>query len=128
LLDSASLAGQVLVAGGFLSSALATAEIFNPISNTFRSAGSLHFARLVHTGTLLNDGMVLIAGGENKQTGTALAPAELFDPNTARFAITGNMNFPRVFHTATRLPSGLVLMAGGTNNVRLVSNAELFVP
>jgi hypothetical protein len=74
LLDSAGLIGQVLVAGGFGSAALASTEIFNPITGTFRAAASLKFARLVHTATLLNDGSVLIAGGENKQNGVALAP------------------------------------------------------
>jgi hypothetical protein len=128
LLDSAGLIGQVLVAGGFGSAALASTEIFNPITGTFRAAASLKFARLVHTATLLNDGSVLIAGGENKQNGVALAPAELLDLNTGKFVVAANLHFPRLFHTATRLPSGFVLIAGGTNNVTVVSNAELFVP
>src|SRR5262245_41686784 len=77
LLNSGSVAGQVLVTGGFRVGPLASAEIFNPISATFRATDAMHLARLVHTATRLIGGEVLIAGGEDNQGGHALAPAEL---------------------------------------------------
>ena len=72
LLNSGALAGDVLIAGGFNYGPLASAEIFNPVTESFKTTGSLHFARLVHTSTRLNDGQVLIAGGETNQNGASL--------------------------------------------------------
>ena len=116
------------MAGGFRTGALASAEIFNPITGTFKGTGGRNHARLVHTATRLNDGEVLIAGGEDNRNGHPLAPAELFNPEIGKFAVVTNLNFPRLFHTATLLPSGMVLIVGGTNNMTVIPDAELFVP
>lgn len=128
LLNSGALAGDVLIAGGFNHGPLGSAEIFNPVTESFKTTGSLHFARLVHTSTRLNDGQVLIAGGETNQNGRALGPAELFNPDTGKFTVAASMHFPRLFHTATILPSGIVLIVGGTNNAAVVGSAELYLP
>jgi hypothetical protein len=52
---------------------LASAELYNPATGTFTPAGSLNTAFEFPTTTLLNSGMVLIAGGHN---GGFLASAE----------------------------------------------------
>ena len=56
---------MVLIAGGEDSNgnALASAELYDPATGTFTPNGSLNTARILHTATLLNNGMVLIAGG-----------------------------------------------------------------
>jgi len=64
----------------------------------FILTGSMNGARTLQTQTLLNNGMVLIAGGYD---GYALASAELYNPVTGTFAITGSLNTPRFEHTAT---------------------------
>ena len=61
--------GQVLITGGetdpIPSGAYNTAEIFNPATWTFLAAISEHdLAREGHASTLLNDGTVLITGGD----------------------------------------------------------------
>ena len=73
--------------------------------------GSLKTARYWHTATLLNNGMVLIAGGYN---GSYLTIAELYNPATGTFTATGSLNAARYYHTATLLNNGMVLIAGGT--------------
>ncbi len=73
----------MLVAGGTgASGALSSAEMFDPAhpENGFQTvASAMSTARTRHTATLLNNGTLLIAGGE--ATGTA----EIFDPTTQTF-------------------------------------------
>ena len=47
----------------------------------WRKTGSLKTARLAHTASLLADGTVLVAGGED-QTRDMIASCEMFDPAT----------------------------------------------
>jgi len=120
--------GKVLVAGGYDTSfrtppgnlPLATAETFDPATNTFSStAGNMTVPRACHTATLLINGKVLIIGGDN----TAALTAELFDTATGTFSATGSMVFARQHHTATLLQNGNVLVTGGLDNT-----AEIYDP
>lgn len=63
--------GTVLVAGGtsdfFPADGVAPAKtttIYNPATGTWRPTGDLNIGRFAHTATLLNDGRVLVTGGE----------------------------------------------------------------
>ena len=92
----------------------------------FVLTGSLTTARASHTSTVLNNGMVLIAGGYN---GNVLASAELYNPATGTFTPTGSLNTARLYHTATLLNNGMVLIAGGSdNNGNILASAELYNP
>ncbi len=68
--------------------------------------------RMGHTATLLRNGRVLVAGGENGDPDVA-ASAELYDQASGTWIATGNMTRPRLGHTATLLSDGTVLVAGG---------------
>jgi hypothetical protein len=84
----------------------------------------LHLPRYAHTATLLPNGLVLIAGGNN--SGSPLASAELFDPAAGTFRFTlDSLTTARQAHTATLLSNGLVLVAGG-NNGTYIAGAELY--
>src|SRR6266446_4497897 len=74
--------GRVLITGGRDSAGtfVATAEIFDPATQTSIAIGVLNTARVNQTATLLADGRVLIAGGTDA-TGP-LTSAEIFDPST----------------------------------------------
>jgi hypothetical protein len=118
--------GKVLIAGGsgLNSPTLASAEIYDPTSQSFTATGDMTTARSSHTATLLLSGLVLIAGGSNRST--SLASAELYDPAAGTFRATGSMSAARIHHTATLLNCGKVLIAGGINPMS--QTAELYDP
>jgi hypothetical protein len=86
-------------------------------------------ARSYHTATLLPNGKVLVAGGQNSSSVTS--SAELFDPATGKWTSTGAMTTSRCYHTATLLPNGKVLVAGGATQTgfsSITASAELYDP
>jgi hypothetical protein len=122
--------GRVLIVGGWEWTSQtnrvesASAELYDPQTGTFARTGSLPQSRHFHTATRLQDGRVLIAGGEIAGNTEGAATAELYDPGTGRFSPTGSMTRARIFHTATLLKNGRVLVAGGISD----NSAELYDP
>lgn len=120
--------GKVLIAGGFLGDGdgLSSAEVFDPATKTFASAGNMTTARSSHTATLLPNGKVLISGGYN---GDYLNSAEIFDPATNRFTSSGRMVTARSGHVATLLNNGTVLLVGGVGTGwTFLADAEVYNP
>ncbi|MGO8735253.1 MAG: protein kinase domain-containing protein [Terriglobia bacterium] len=125
--------GQVLLTGGCSNStALNTAEMYNPTTHTFTAlSAAMTTARIGHTATLLPTGQVLIAGGFNHlATEAPLDTAELYDPVANTFtALTATMTTGREQQAATLLPNGQVLITGGWNRSHnALSSAELYNP
>jgi hypothetical protein len=87
--------------------------------------------RAGNTATLLADGRVLIAGGEDRQE-NKIASAEIYDPPTGKFTQTGSMADARAAHTATALKDGRVLIVGGSSghypSQNVYRSAEIFDP
>ena len=132
--------GRVLVTGGStVSSAAAkgyvnntSAEIYDPVANTWTAAPPMSAARSHHTATLLPDGKVLVVGGENVVY-LVEPTAEVYDPVANTWTATrGAPISRRSQHSATLLPSGLVLIAGGFDIVdgllTPLASAELYDP
>lgn len=132
--------GKVLIAGGQTteqlgSSILATAEVFDPATNSFTAAQNLNAPRTAHTATLLQNGKVLIAGGSSNAglvvggfegNADSLQMTELYDPATGSFAPAASMSTPRLGHTATLLADGTVLICGGFNNWTTASGYQSY--
>jgi hypothetical protein len=95
-----------------------------------QATGSLQTPRNEATVVGLDDGRVLVAGGQSGDTGlSALDSAELFDPTTAQFVPTGRMVVARFAAPAVALADGKVLVAGGdTGNGQPTTDAEIFDP
>jgi hypothetical protein len=124
--------GQVLVAGGLcgrgecsstFATVLAEAELYNPSTGTWTVTGSMSTPRYNHTATLLKNGQVLVAGGQNDSG--ILSSAELYNPSTGKWSTTGSMTVARESHGAVLLQDGEVLVAGGGS---ATNTAELYDP
>lgn len=102
------------------------AETSSTSPPTFTYTGSLNAARNGHTATLLNDGLVLVAGGASSTgyvTSAELYGSGAFTTTVGGFLSTGG------YYPATLLNSGEVLFAGGDGPAGLsVSSAELYDP
>ena len=144
--------GRVLIVGGWSAPGrlATTAELYDPVTGTFRQVTGETTGGDGMSATLLADGRVLIAGGRTTATidtvtdscalnydggklGDETASAFIYDPATDRIEPTGALTVPRSGHVAVLLDDGHVLVAGG-NGVRddgtqgSLSTAELYDP
>jgi hypothetical protein len=78
--------GKVLVAGGWNGNVLSpnerldSTELYDPITQVWTASGNLNVGRFEHRATLLTDGQVLVAGGDDATSfSNSLNSAELFD-------------------------------------------------
>jgi hypothetical protein len=92
--DQPRLGWPDIVPGPF-GAALATAEIFDPATGQFSSAGAMRYARNGAAVATLRDGRILIVGSKaSSLTGVEVAPdaettAEIYDAATRRFTRAG---------------------------------------
>jgi N-acetylneuraminic acid mutarotase len=121
--------GRVLVVGGFggepdttnaSGGVLASVEIYDPASGGWSAAASMPVARRAHTATLLNSGVVLVAGGHSGSA--TLNTAQVYDPATDTWSPVASMSTARQQLSSVRLANGAVLVVGGLNG----SNSALF--
>jgi N-acetylneuraminic acid mutarotase len=136
--------GKVLIAGGINGgTSLRSTELYNWATNTFTASTStpvMNSPRQYASATLLRNGKVLIAGGQDLVSShlyNSLSSTDLYDPNTNTFApatSTPVMNTARDLATATALRNGKVLIAGGESFVgappgtTILSSTELYSP
>ncbi len=128
--------GKVLVVGGrnlteskprqrFV---YASAELYDPATKTWSTAGRMQTERMAHIATLLPDGRVLVVGGL-AQRGNAATSAEIYDPTTEKWSITGS---PQTHVVASSLlDNGKVLGVGDDLKPKSkapATSAELYDP
>jgi hypothetical protein len=102
------------------------AELCDPVLHAFSSVVGLTISQADCTATLLNSGMVLIAGGADS-TRKPIADVQLLDPSSGALSPTGSLGYGRVGHTATLLRDGRVLITGGTDSTgKALASAEIY--
>jgi len=109
--------GGILIAGGYVgtSTTQGLVEVLDPVTGQSTvQTGRLVQARARHVQVLLDDGRVLLVGGETDDVAfQPLLTAEAWDPQTQESSQIAPMQFARSAATATKLPDGRVLVVGG---------------
>ena len=95
------------------SSALTSAEIYNPATGTWQRAGTTATEHVYATASLLRSGQVLVAGGSARGCCDGVTGADLYTPSTGTWQAAANMNVEREKAAAVELRKGTVLMTGG---------------
>src|SRR5437016_3158178 len=125
--------GKVLVVGGNNGPALASAELYDPVTNIWSNAANMVSPRTHHSATLLQNGKVLVAGGfasvylPGSSGRPVYSSPELYDPRTNTWSSAGQAA-GRFQHAATLLNNGKVLVAGGFDGFNALASAELYDP
>lgn len=115
--------GRVLITGGLTAwvtkdgfvrrDVLASTELYDPATGSWKRTGAMSEARHHTTATTLEDGRVLVTGG--RSGGRELSSTEIFNPTTGKWSAGASTTFARTEHLAVRLADGRVLVAGQRN-------------
>jgi len=118
-----------------------SAELYDWVSGKWTLASYMVENRSGHTATLLQDGTLLVVGGQSGRVIGAgprsggrteiLASAEVYHSDKDSWSATGSMAVPRLGHIAALLHDGRVLVAGGTSTRypdAAALTAEIFDP
>jgi hypothetical protein len=123
--------GRVLITGGLVPAGVGpatiddkTAEVFDPVTGTFSPTGDMSVTRFNHSAIALNDGRVLVLGGNGRKS------AEVYDPSAGTFAPVGDMEVAHgLGHAAVKLLDGRVLVVGGdAGSIQPSAVVEIFDP
>ena len=131
--------GRVLIAGGTITHTpvavtTPTASLYDPATNTFSAAGSMHTSRTSFAYAPLADGRALVAGGlvaSIDGTKTIANGAEVYDPTTDAWQPAGSLPVAVGAAATVALPSGQVLVMGGAPDAgsnATVRQAEMYTP
>lgn len=119
----------VMVCGGLCSQntgALASCEIYDTVTGLWTSTAPMSVARYGHTATVLNNGLVFVAGGTGVD-GTPLTSTELYNPTTHTWSNGPSLSLGLTQHSAILLTTGNVLIVGGITPTTITNNSIEYV-
>ncbi len=87
-------------------------------------------ARFAVNPVVLDNGKVLVAGGENGTGNTAYSVAELYDSTSGQWSFTGSMNQYRQAAPTVKLSDGRILIISGQvgPGPTVTSTSEIYDP
>jgi len=105
-----------------------SSSLFTPAAGQWRATrGSMNFVRNASTSTLLEDGRVLVAGGQGPNSLVLIS--EFYNPVTQKWVLGPSLHTGRWAQTAVRLADGRVLVVGGLNaGFQPIPTAEIYTP
>lgn len=109
--------GEILVAGGTGSSALASSETLST-GNAWTQAGNLLATQTGHAATLYAPDRVLLTGSNAPTSQRYDAATRTWTATSGTATNTRPTSLARQWHSSTLLGDGSVLLAGGTNATR----------
>lgn len=127
--------GLELVSGGYIEAGLfsvtniilSKAELYDPKTRHWAETGEMKTPRFGGISILLQNGKVLVAGGEGEEG--ALSCAELYDPLTGKWTKTGSLEKPHGGGKAILQSDGKVLIySGGWSPSVPPSDQEIYNP
>lgn len=92
-------------------------------SGSIKRLPDMQFTRYDHTTTVLQDGRILITGGNPD-----IQTSEIYDSSLEKFISSGNLLTNRRLHTANLLKNGRVIIVGGANLSGAPTLSEIFLP
>ncbi|MDX9924748.1 MAG: kelch repeat-containing protein [Ignavibacteriaceae bacterium] len=113
--------GRILVSGGYRYptdihdkyTVFDSCEIYDPVTGKWTTAASMNMPREQHNSVLLEDGTVLVAGGNSpNHTRTC----EIYNPTNDTWVFTDSLNEARASSASILLPNGNVFISGGGSN------------
>ena len=129
--------GKVLIFGGE-DSITSSAELYDPKTESFSSAGNFPDEWIPHSATTLRDGRVFIVGGEGGNTEHSIIPPpgieEIYDPVLGKLVPTPHTTVARWHPLTVMLKNGTVLLVGGYGKFKWLStprsldSAEIYDP
>jgi hypothetical protein len=122
--------GRVAVFGGHASGFVKsnTADIYNPLTNTF-SQLTMQDYRDAAAIAVLPNGKIFLAGGMSDNSGVGqLSTTEIYDPATNTFAAGPGMGYARTMPQAATLADGKVLIVGCWYSSTAAAVAEVYDP
>ncbi|MDA1188736.1 MAG: hypothetical protein O2854_03545 [Chloroflexi bacterium] len=121
--------GRVLVVGGVGKGtgdhgvALSSAEIYDPATNEWTSAGNTRVTRSEHATSLMGDGRAIVVGGvgDTKQS-------EIYNPSTGTWSAGPSLIESRYRFAAVTLHDGSVLAIAGQSSEKVLHTVERYKP
>ena len=98
-----------------------TAEIWDPATEGWTSAGETEIPRAKHQASLLPDGRVLVTGALGNKVET-----EIYDPESNTWTSGPDMSASRYHHVALTLSDGSVIITGGFGQKKSLALSELY--
>jgi len=122
--------GRMLVVGGYGGSdssiGLATAEIFDPTTNTWTSVPNMSYRRWYPTATTLSDGRILVTAGWQTGDHTNAGIPEIYDPSTNAWTKLTKADNPfETYPFIFQLSDGRVIHVGGSEYATVTDILDL---